>query len=139
MPQLLLVDFALGAPGTPVQPDFYTPEGVRVTLPMQSKIVMAGTKVGIEIPEKVTLTLPRPASEVEVRGGAWANPPVARFLASDGTLLKTVQTVVQPDHGIAAQYASTVPIGGVVLDYPSGEGVLFALAALLQPETAGKR
>jgi hypothetical protein len=139
MPQLLLVDFALGAPGTPVQPDLYTPEGVHVVLPNPSKIIMAGSKTGIEIPDKVALTLPYPASELAVRGGAWANAPAVRFLGTDGALLNTVQPTVQPDHGIAAQYASKVPIGGVALEYPTGEGVLFTLAAWLQSEPAAKR
>jgi|GEM_PF-6527955 len=131
MAQLLLVDFAIGPPGTPVPDDFYTPEGVRVTLPAASKLTMFGAKVGIEVPEKVGLTLPASATEVDVRGAAGANPPVALFIAPDGTLLKAFLTIKQPDHSIAAHYVSADPIARVELVYPNGEGVMFTLAALL--------
>src|SRR6185437_11885743 len=134
MSQIVLIDFGFATPGTAVPDDFVTAEGMRVTLPRPSRMELSGTGVGVRIDTSVILIPAIPFDAVSIRAFAGANAPVVRFIDPSGVLISSVQTVKSPDQTVSIGLSDRGAIGRIDLDYPNGEGTIYAVAGVAATE-----
>lgn len=126
---MLLVDFALAAPGTPMPAHFTTPQALEVVLPGGTTIGTFHGRPGLVVNQDVRLVPPTPVDELTMHIGAGAHAPIVRLLAPDGTLLSVYQTVKSPNGFVDFIPSLVGPVGTILIEFPQGEGVVLALAA----------
>lgn len=132
MSRLILIDFSLAAPGTPIPEDFMLPEGLRVVLPAPSRMELSGSRMGIRIDSSAMLMPTVPFESVQLRAFAGATPPFVRFVDPGGILIASTQPVKNPDHTLDVGLSGLGSIGRIIFDYPNGEGTIYSLAGLIK-------
>jgi len=135
MGRLILVNFAIGAVGTPVAADFKTTEGIRVILPSPSVIKpVSSSRVGIAVLSDVELELPAIAKYITVAAYAGADSPRVDYIASDGSLVASHVTAKGADQLVQDGVSGHAPVARLILRGFDGEGILLNLAALIEDE-----
>ena len=125
MGRLILVNFAIGAVGTPVAADFKTTEGVRVILPSPSVIKpVSSSRAGIAVVSDVELELPAIAKYITVAAYAGADSPRVDYIAPDGSLVASHVTAKGADQLVQDGVSGHAPVARLILRGFDGEGIL---------------